>query len=88
MHWQRLPPPIQPVTLKTWDGSISMLDNKDPGGPVMIYDAQDGKSHDRAYHGGNLSMPFDKPILGVARLDDPTDLILSQRILARAVGLS
>ena len=47
MHWQRLPPPIQPVTLKTWDGSISMLDNKDPGGPVMIYDAQDGKSSRR-----------------------------------------
>ena len=48
MHWQRLPPPIQPVTLKTWDGSISMLDNADAKGPVMIYDAQDGKSHDRA----------------------------------------
>ena len=76
MHWQRLPPPIQPVTLKTWDGSISMLDNADPGGPVMIYDAQDGKSHDRAYHSGNLTMPFDKPILGVARLDDPTDKYL------------
>ena len=25
IHWQRLPPPIQPLTLKTWDGSISML---------------------------------------------------------------
>ena len=22
IHWQRLPPPIQPVTTKTWDGSI------------------------------------------------------------------
>jgi hypothetical protein len=76
MHWQRLPPPIQPVTLKTWDGSISMLDNEDAKGPVMIYDAQDGKNHDRAYHSGNLSMPFDKPILGVARLDDPTDKYL------------
>merc|ERR1740117_2031574 len=42
----------------------------------MIYDAQDGKSHDRAYHSGNLSMPFDRPILGVARLDDPTDKYL------------
>jgi len=73
VHWQRLPPPIQPVTLKTWDGSISMLDNADPLGPVMIYDAQDGKDHDRAYHSGNLSMPFDRPILGVARPDDPKD---------------
>ena len=35
-----------------------------------------GKSHDRAYHSGNLSMPFDRPILGVARLDDPTDKYL------------
>ena len=80
MHWQRLPPPIQPVTLKTWDGSISMLDNADAKGPVMIYDAQDGKDHDRAYHSvdkhGNLSMPFDRPILGIARLDDPTDKYL------------
>ncbi len=25
IHWQRLPPPIQPVTLKTWDGSITIL---------------------------------------------------------------
>eukprot|EP01051_Picozoa_sp_SAG22_P007993 SAG22_NODE_585_length_8867_cov_11.509580_7_plen_637_part_00 len=75
IHWQRLPPPIQPVTLKTWDGSISMLGNADPLGPVMIYDAQDGKSHERAYHrqAGNLSMPFDKPILGIARPDDPND---------------
>ena len=28
IHWQRLPPPIQPVTTKTWDGSISMLDGE------------------------------------------------------------
>ena len=55
-----------------------MLDNKDPLGPVMIYDAQDGKlTHDDVYHSGsNLSMPFDKPILGVARLDDPKDKYL------------
>jgi hypothetical protein len=50
-----------------------MLGNADPLGPVMIYDAQDGKSHERAYHSGNLSMPFDKPILGIARPDDPKD---------------
>lgn len=61
IHWQRLPVPIQPVTLKTWDGSISMLDNADPLGPVMIYDAQDGREHDLAYHSGNLSMPLDRP---------------------------
>ena len=57
-----------------------MLDNADAKGPVMIYDAQDGKDHDRAYHAadkhGNLSMPFDRPILGIARLDDPTDKYL------------
>jgi hypothetical protein len=98
------------VTLKTWDGSISMLDNADPLGPVMIYgaatvilcpkmfvdlpartknlnyaqtlkpclnsnstvDAQDGRLDDR----GRVSMPFDKPILGIARLDDPKDKYL------------
>ena len=76
IHWQRLPVPIQPVTLKTWDWSISMLDNADPLGPVMIYDAQDGREHDLAYHSGNLSMPLDRPILGIARLDDPKDKYL------------
>jgi len=67
IHWQRLPPPIQPVTLKTWDGSISMLPAED-GGPVIIYDAQDGKMSR-----GNLG---DRPILGVARLKDPKDKYL------------
>lgn len=76
MHWQRLPPPIQPVTLKTWDGSISMLAGADPNGPVMIYDAQDGRDHESAYHSSDLKMPFDRPILGIARLDDPTDKYL------------
>jgi len=77
IHWQRLPAPIQPVTLKTWDGSISMLDNADPKGPVMIYDAQDGRmTHDEKYHSGNLTAPFDRPILGIARLDDPNDKYL------------
>ena len=42
IHWQRLPPPIQPLNLKTWDGSISLLSAED-GGPAMLYDAQDGK---------------------------------------------
>ena len=35
IHWQRLPPPIQPVTLKTWDGSVSMLPAGD-GGPIIL----------------------------------------------------
>eukprot|EP01047_Picozoa_sp_COSAG01_P068094 COSAG01_NODE_9764_length_2350_cov_2.392270_2_plen_246_part_00 len=63
IHWQRLPPPIQPLTTKTWDGSVSMLPHED-GGPVIIYDAQDGKL------GLGLG---DSPILGVARLSDPKD---------------
>jgi hypothetical protein len=42
IHWQRLPPPIQPVTTRTWDGSISMLPKED-GGPLILYDAEDGK---------------------------------------------
>ena len=64
IHWQRLPPPIQPLTTKTWDGSISMLPPED-GGPLIIYDAQDGKQ---------LSSGLgDSPILGVARLSDPKD---------------
>eukprot|EP01043_Picozoa_sp_COSAG02_P036643 COSAG02_NODE_2698_length_8208_cov_10.377482_1_plen_611_part_00 len=64
IHWQRLPPPIQPLTTKTWDGSISMLPVED-GGPVILYDAQDGKEL-----GSGLG---DSPILGVARLLDPND---------------
>ena len=61
--------------LRTFDGSISMLDNADPKGPVMLYDAQDGRmtSHDGAYEHGGDRAPLDKPILGVARLDDPND---------------
>lgn len=68
IHWQRLPPPIQPVTTKTWDGSISILDAAD-GGPLILYDAQDGKM------AGNLT---DRPILGVARLADPNDKYLNK----------
>lgn len=60
-----------------WDGSISMLGNNDPKGPVMIYDAQDGKlSHDEKYHSDNVSAPLDRPILGIARLIDPNDKYL------------
>jgi hypothetical protein len=63
-HWQRLPPPIQPVTLRTFDGSISMVDAAF-GGPVILYDAPDGKDG-----GGPLR---DAAILGVARLVDPAN---------------
>jgi hypothetical protein len=62
IHWQRLPPPIQPVTLRTWDGSISMVDAAF-GGPVILYDAQDGK----------MPLPADSAILGVARLANLSD---------------
>jgi Glycosyl hydrolases family 32 N-terminal domain/PAN domain len=72
IHWQRLPPPIQPVTLKTWDGSISMVDASF-GGPVILYDAQDGKV---GSHGQDPRTPADKAILGVARLADPNDKYL------------
>lgn len=65
VHWQRLPPPIQPMTTRTWDGSISMLSAED-GGPLILYDAEDGK----------LGAPLDRPILGVARLADPKDKYL------------
>lgn len=34
IHWQRLPPPIQPITERTYDGSISILPMED-GGPVV-----------------------------------------------------
>jgi len=70
IHWQRLPPPIQPVTLKTWDGSITLLPVED-GGPVILYDAQDGKfgSHGQDTHIGGR----DSPIVGVARLVNPSD---------------
>jgi hypothetical protein len=71
-HWQRLPPPIQPVTLKTWDGSISILSAAD-GGPLILYDAQDGKT---GSHGTDPRMPSDSPIVGVARLADPSDKYL------------
>ena len=56
-----------------------MLNNADPNGPVMLYDAQDGRmsSHDPSHDqpSGDRA-PFDKPILGVARLDDPNDKYL------------
>jgi hypothetical protein len=67
IHWQRLPPPIQPVTLKTWDGSITMLPAAQ-GGPIMLYDAQDGRA---GPHGVAPRGPMDRPVLGVARLVDP-----------------
>ena len=35
IHWQRLPPPIQPVTTRTWDGSITLLPKAD-GGPLIL----------------------------------------------------
>ena len=76
VHWQRLPPPIQPVTTRTWDGSISMLPAED-GGPLILYDAEDGKlntlnalaPNERELGPlGNVLAPLDRPILGVARL--------------------
>jgi len=66
IHWQRLPPPIQPVTLKTWDGSISMVDAAF-GGPLILYDAQDGKD------GADPHELRDRAVLGVARLVDPAN---------------
>lgn len=42
------------------------------GGPVILYDAQDGKLGEFS----NVSAPLDKPILGVARLTDPHDQYL------------
>ena len=74
VHWQRLPPPIQPVTTRTWDGSISMLPKED-GGPLILYDAEDGKGpvHNAA---GVPVGSGDRPILGVARLADPADKYL------------
>lgn len=71
-HWQRLPPPIQPVTLKTWDGSISIL-SAEEGGPLILYDAQDGKM---GSHSADPRMPGDSPIVGVARLVDTSDKYL------------
>ena len=64
-----MPPPIQPLTTKTWDSSISMLPAED-GGPLIIYDAQDGKL-------GTASGLGDSPILGVARLSNPNDKYLT-----------
>ena len=81
VHWQRLPPPIQPVTTRTWDGSISMLPAED-GGPLILYDAEDGKLNTLAPNErelgplGNVLAPLDRPILGVARLADPNDKYL------------
>ena len=74
VHWQRLPPPIQPLTTRTWDGSITLLPKED-GGPVILYDAEDGKLgvHDAA---GVPVGSGDRPILGVARLANPADKYL------------
>ena len=74
IHWQRPPPPIQPVPLRTFDGSIAMLSAED-GGPAILYDAQDGKE-ERHGPNGEVFAPEDKPILGVARLADPSDKYL------------
>ena len=86
IHWQRLPPPIQPVTLKTWDGSISMVDAAF-GGPVILYDAQDGKT---GSWGQDPRTPDDRAILGVARLVDPNDkyLLLWARAANNPVNFS
>ena len=57
-----------------------MLDGVDPSGPVILYDAQDGKYLDDRQNGKyvNASAPLDKPILGVARLADPDDKYLKE----------
>lgn len=78
IHWQRLPPPIQPVTLKTWDGSISLLTGPD-GGPLILYDAQDGKADS---HGRDPRSPLDSPIVGVARLVNASDKYLQTWVRA------
>jgi len=67
IHWQRLPPPIQPLGMRTFDGSVSMLDAED-GGPVILYDAPD-------------KIPKGWPgcgecILSLARLKDANDKYL------------
>ena len=75
-HWQRLPPPIQPLSTKTWDGSISMLPQS-AGGPLILYDAQDGKRGGASgVSSGSRAGSGDKPILGMARLSDPEDKYL------------
>lgn len=71
IHWQRLPPPIQPLGLKTWDGSVSFLPNDD-GGPVILYDAQDGKLDPVT----DRLAPSDRAILGVARPANTSDKYL------------
>eukprot|EP01047_Picozoa_sp_COSAG01_P051462 COSAG01_NODE_5314_length_4341_cov_8.060820_1_plen_418_part_00 len=74
VHFQRLPPPIQPVTTRTWDGSISMLPKED-GGPLILYDAEDGKGRVHDEYGVPVGSG-DRPILGVARLADANDKYL------------
>ena len=54
------------MTLRTWDGSISMTSAAD-GGPAILYDAQDGKA------GSDPHTLRDSAILGVARLVDPAN---------------
>lgn len=56
-----------------WDGSISLLPPED-GGPLILYDAQDGKL---GSHGQDPRPGLgDSPIVGVARLVDPSDKYL------------
>ena len=54
---------------RTWDGSITLVDAA-AGGPLILYDAQDGK---RGPHSADPRAPGDSPIVGVARLADPSD---------------
>ena len=63
VRWQRLPPPIQPLTTRTFDGSISLV-AAGFGGPVILYDAPDNVLP---------GVPADKPVLGVARLANASD---------------
>mmetsp|Transcript_18496 Transcript_18496/g.54844 ORF Transcript_18496/g.54844 Transcript_18496/m.54844 type:complete len:499 (-) Transcript_18496:31-1527(-) len=67
IHWQRLPPPIQPLTERTYDGSISILPMAD-GGPIFLYDAPDKVPHGWPGCG--------ECILSIARLNDTNDKYL------------
>lgn len=68
IHWQRLPPPIEPVEgQRTFDGSVSILPQAD-GGPVILYDAPDRIP--QGWPGCGECM------LSLARLDDTNDKYL------------
>ena len=67
IHWQRLPPPIQPLTARTFDGSISMLPAED-GGPIILFDAPD--KIPKGYPGCG------ECILSIARLNKTDDKYL------------